>query len=73
MDDPHILECAVIITDKHLNELERGHWIVHHESSDLEALSDFHKTTYKSIADGMIHIHILIFLFQPTLYLFVDL
>ena len=24
LHDPHILECAVIITDRNLNELERG-------------------------------------------------
>ncbi len=51
-DDPHILECAVIITDKNLNELERGHWIVHYEKEELEKLSDFHQKTYKSRIDG---------------------
>jgi oligoribonuclease (3'-5' exoribonuclease) len=51
-DDPHILECAVIITDKNLNELERGHWIIHYEKAELEKLSDFHQKTYKSRIDG---------------------
>jgi oligoribonuclease (3'-5' exoribonuclease) len=52
LDDPHILECAVIVTDKNLNELERGHWIIHYEKSELEKLSDFHQKTYMSRIDG---------------------
>ena len=52
LDDPHILECAVIITDKNLKELERGQWIVHYERSDLEKLSEFHQVTFKSRSEG---------------------
>ena len=52
LDDPHILECAVIITDKNLNELERGHWIIHYEQAELEKLSDFHQKTFKSRTNG---------------------
>ncbi|CAF1273637.1 unnamed protein product [Adineta steineri] len=51
LDDPHILECAVIITDKHLKELERGQWIVHYEKAELEKLSNFHQNTFKSRSD----------------------
>lgn len=54
LDDPHVLECAAIITDKNLNELERGHWMIHFEKEELEKLSDFHKKTFKSRADGTI-------------------
>lgn len=53
LDDPHILECAVIITDKNLNELERDHWVVHYEKADLEILSEFHQKTFKSISEGI--------------------
>ncbi|CAF0766337.1 unnamed protein product [Adineta steineri] len=52
LDDPHILECAVIITDKHLKELERGQWIVRYEKAELEKLSSFHQNTFKSRSDG---------------------
>ena len=52
LDDPHILECAVIVTDKNLNELERGHWVVHWEKNELDKLSDFHQNTFKSRDQG---------------------
>lgn len=51
-NDPRILECVVIITDKNLNELERGHWIIHYEKTELENISDFHQKIYKSRIDG---------------------
>ncbi len=51
-DDPQILECAVIITDKNLNEFERGRWIVHYEKAELEKLADSYQTRYKSRTDG---------------------
>ena len=39
-----ILEAAVIITDKELNELGRGHWVINGFSAeDLLALTDFHQ------------------------------
>jgi len=52
LDDPHILECGVLVTDKNLNELERGHWIIHYEKEELEKLSEFHQKTFKSRTDG---------------------
>ena len=52
LDDSHILECAVIITDRQLKELERGRWIIHYEEAELDKVSDFHQTTFKSRAYG---------------------
>ncbi|CAF1342081.1 unnamed protein product [Didymodactylos carnosus] len=52
LHDPQILECAVIITDKDLNELERGQWVVHFEQKDLNDLDEWHKKTFKSVTDG---------------------
>ena len=49
---PAILECAVVITDKHLNELAHGEWAVHYPSEQLEALSTWHQQHFKAVADG---------------------
>ena len=51
-DDPHILECAAIITDRNLNELERGHWIIHYEKAELEKLSDNDQKRFRSKTNG---------------------
>ncbi|CAE7655888.1 REXO2 [Symbiodinium necroappetens] len=45
---PQILEVAIIITDRHLNELDRGHWVVGGFSrKDLESLGEFHKVLWQ--------------------------
>ncbi|CAF1122056.1 unnamed protein product [Rotaria sordida] len=51
-DNPEILECAVIITDKDLNELERKEWIVHFEKEVLDGLSEWHQNAFKDRNDG---------------------
>lgn len=52
LDKSEILECAVIVTDKNLNELERGHWVIHFEKEVLDKLENFHQTTFKSLSQG---------------------
>lgn len=48
-----VLEAAIIITDKDLNEIERGHWVVGGFDADfLNALPDFHQRTFRDNADG---------------------
>lgn len=48
LDDPTILECAVIITNAQLEELGRGHWVVHMDQAAREQVviggtaSEFH-------------------------------
>ncbi|CAF2786733.1 unnamed protein product [Rotaria sp. Silwood2] len=51
-DNPEILECAVIITDKDLNELERKAWIVHFEKEILDGLGEWHQNAFKDRNDG---------------------
>ncbi|CAF0910802.1 unnamed protein product, partial [Didymodactylos carnosus] len=52
LDDPHILECAIIITDKDLNELERGNWIIHYEQDELDKLSEWHQKAFTARDKG---------------------
>jgi len=54
LEDPHILECAVIITDKELNEIpeSRGHWVIHHKKSEMDQLSSWHQNTFASRPQG---------------------
>jgi len=47
LENPEILECAVIITDKELNEIARADWVIHFDKSDMEKLSDWHQTHFK--------------------------
>ncbi|CAE7559814.1 Rexo2 [Symbiodinium sp. CCMP2456] len=50
---PQILEVAMIITDRHLNELDRGHWVVGGFSrKDLESLGEFHKANFRDSEPG---------------------
>lgn len=49
---PHILEIALIITDKDLNELERGHWIVQASDEILSSISKFGLETFKDESEG---------------------
>ncbi|CAF3940248.1 unnamed protein product [Adineta steineri] len=46
IDDPEILECAVIITDKDLNELAQGNWVIHFDQSVLTTLGQWHQDTF---------------------------
>merc|ERR1719195_1947477 len=44
----HILEAAAIVTDKDLNELGRGHWVIGGFSKDqLDALPEFHQRHFR--------------------------
>lgn len=47
-----ILECAVVITDKDLNEVRKASWVVHHEEKEMKALSAWHQETFKSKEQG---------------------
>ena len=48
-----ILEAAIIITDKDLNELGRGQWVINGFSADeLLALADFHQKTFRDREPG---------------------
>lgn len=48
-----ILEAAIIITDKDLNELGRGKWVIDGFSADeLLALPDFHQKTFRDREPG---------------------
>jgi len=47
-----ILECAVIVTDKDLNELESCSWVVHHEEKELQSLSKWHQDNFKAVSEG---------------------
>jgi len=52
-EDPEILEVAVIVTDKDMEELERGHWVLGGFSrQELESLGDFHKANFRDAAPG---------------------
>jgi oligoribonuclease len=52
IEDPDILECAVIITDKNLNEIERSHWIVHYDQERLDTLSAWHQKEFCDVKSG---------------------
>lgn len=47
-----ILEIAVIITNKDLEEIERGSWVIHHEEKGLLSLSEWHQKTFKATSQG---------------------
>lgn len=48
-----ILEVAVVITNKDLEELGRGHWVIGGFSKDqLEAMSDFHQQHFRDAGPG---------------------
>ncbi|CAE8635023.1 unnamed protein product, partial [Polarella glacialis] len=50
---PWILEAAIIVTDKELQEQERGHWVIGGFShSDLENLGEFHKANFRDAQPG---------------------
>eukprot|EP00747_Dinoflagellata_sp_TGD_P189231 gnl/TRDRNA2_/TRDRNA2_49274_c0_seq1.p1 gnl/TRDRNA2_/TRDRNA2_49274_c0~~gnl/TRDRNA2_/TRDRNA2_49274_c0_seq1.p1 ORF type:complete len:341 (-),score=60.90 gnl/TRDRNA2_/TRDRNA2_49274_c0_seq1:30-1052(-) len=52
-EPPQILEAGVVITDKNLNELGRGQWIVGGYGEDfLNSLPDFHQKHFRDNADG---------------------
>mmetsp|Transcript_90916 Transcript_90916/g.161837 ORF Transcript_90916/g.161837 Transcript_90916/m.161837 type:complete len:350 (+) Transcript_90916:60-1109(+) len=51
--DKRILEVAAIITDKDLNELGRGQWVVGEFSeADLNGFKDFHQINFRDAEDG---------------------
>jgi oligoribonuclease len=50
---PSILEAAVIVTDKNLSELERGHWVLGgFTCQELESLGEFHKANFRDAGPG---------------------
>lgn len=52
-DESEILEVAVIVTDKDMDELDRGHWVLGGFSrQDLENLGDFHKANFRDAEPG---------------------
>ncbi|CAF1476000.1 unnamed protein product [Adineta ricciae] len=51
-ENPQILECAVIITNKDLKEIQRKQWIIHFEKEFLNGLSQWHQNAFKDIEDG---------------------
>lgn len=54
LENPEILECAVIITDKDLREIpkSRGHWVIHYEKSKMDTLSSWHQNTFAPPPQG---------------------
>ena len=48
---PKILECAVIITDSDLREIERGQWVIHFEREELNSLNDWCKKTFAAVIE----------------------
>ena len=50
--NPEILECAIIITDKNLNELARKSWVVHYDQEFMNSLSEWHQTNFASPEKG---------------------
>ncbi|CAL1145772.1 unnamed protein product [Cladocopium goreaui] len=52
-DESDILEVAVIVTDKDMEELDRGHWVLGGFSRQhLESLGDFHKENFRDAEPG---------------------
>mmetsp|Transcript_27265 Transcript_27265/g.45440 ORF Transcript_27265/g.45440 Transcript_27265/m.45440 type:complete len:346 (+) Transcript_27265:17-1054(+) len=50
---PRILEVALIVTDKDLNELGRGQWVLGGFTADeLNSLKEFHQKTYRDATPG---------------------
>lgn len=47
-----ILECAVIVTDKDLKEIEKCSWVINHEEKELQGLSKWHQNTFKAVSAG---------------------
>jgi oligoribonuclease len=49
---PHILEIALIITDKNLTEIERGHWLVKPSQEIIDGISEFGKKEFRDTSLG---------------------
>ncbi|CAF1065690.1 unnamed protein product [Rotaria sordida] len=52
IEEPEILECAVIITDKDLRELDRDNWVIHFNQSVLDGLGQWHQDTFANREKG---------------------
>ncbi|CAF1645437.1 unnamed protein product [Rotaria magnacalcarata] len=50
--EPEILECAVIITDKNFQILDKGSWVIHFDKSVLRRLGHWHQETFADITQG---------------------
>ena len=66
--EPKILEVAVIVTDKDMTELDRGHWVLGgFTREDLEALGDFHKA--RSTRSFALHQHVTYIYMHAYMYI----
>ena len=52
IEDPKILECAVIITDKDLKELDSAEWVIHFEKQELDGLGQWHQEHFGPPSNG---------------------
>ena len=52
IEDPDIMEFAVIITDKHLVEIDRANWVIHHNQGVCASLSDWHQRQFRRVEEG---------------------
>jgi oligoribonuclease len=52
LEDPDIIECCVIITDKDFRPVADAEWVIHYEREFLQRLSDWHQTEFKGTAEG---------------------
>ncbi|CAF1677578.1 unnamed protein product [Rotaria magnacalcarata] len=52
IEHPKIMECAVIITDKNMNEIERAQWVIHYDKEVLDTLGEWHQEQFKSLSNG---------------------
>eukprot|EP00732_Lithocolla_globosa_P005932 Lithocolla_globosa_v1_NODE_6506_length_1076_cov_5.807052.p1 type:complete len:318 gc:universal NODE_6506_length_1076_cov_5.807052:99-1052(+) len=52
LEDPDILECCIIITDKNLQEKVRQTWVIYYPKEKLDSLSEWHQTQFKTVQEG---------------------
>ncbi|UJR14349.1 hypothetical protein I4U23_001345 [Adineta vaga] len=52
IEEPEIMECAVIITDSDLTTLDKGNWVIHFDQSALDKLGDRHQKTFADRKNG---------------------
>lgn len=56
IEDPEIIECAVIITDKDLVELDRAEWVIHFEQDELDQLGQWQQDHFADRDRGGNHL-----------------
>ena len=52
LDDPEIMECVVVITDKDLHEKAVGKWVINFEKEFLDCLGEWHQKNFCDQKDG---------------------